>query len=59
MVYGPYNKLNTCYFELLAEIDKRGYRVSGDARYNYVDAKWNQKNPEKWLTIIQVPVEKI
>ena len=27
------------------------------SRYNYVDGAWNQKNPEKWLTIIQVPIE--
>jgi len=29
----------------------------GTPRYNYVDGAWNQQNPKKWLTIIQVPVE--
>ena len=26
--------------------------------HSYVDGIWNQEDPEKWLTIIQVPVEK-
>ena len=56
-VYGPHNQLETSRIRLLAEIARRGYRIVDAPRYNYVDGAWNQKNPEKWLTIIQVPVE--
>ena len=57
-VYGTYEKLYEKEEELFAEIAKRGYRIAGDVRFNFVNGGWNIKNPEKWLTIIQVPVEK-
>ena len=41
----------------IADSVKRGYRIVDTPRYNYVNGAWNQRNPEKWLTIIQVPVE--
>jgi hypothetical protein len=44
--------------QLLAEITHRRYHLVGATRYNYVEGAWNQKNPQKWLTIIQVPVGK-
>ena len=56
-VYGPHSQLEASCIRLLAEIAKRGYHIVGAPRYNYVDGAWNQWNPEKWLTIIQVPVE--
>lgn len=54
--YGPYSKLRESYLELFAEIAKRGYEIAGSPRASYVDGIWNQEDPEKWLTIIQVPV---
>lgn len=56
-VYNPQRNLSVGRMALLAEIAKRGYRVAGDIRYNYLEGSWNQKNPRKWLTIIEVPVE--
>ena len=41
---------------LFAEIASMGYKISGAPRASYVDGCWNQEDPEKWLTIIQVPV---
>lgn len=57
-VHGLHSQLEASRIQLLAEIAKRGYHIVDTPRYNYVDGAWNQKNPEKWLTIIQVPVEK-
>jgi len=58
-VYGTYDKLNKAYADLFAWIEKEGYRISGDPRACYVDGIWNQEDPDKWLTIIQAPVEKL
>ena len=40
-------------------IEEHGYRIAGKPRCSYVDGIWNQENPELWLSIIQVPVEKV
>lgn len=58
-VCGPYGKLRESYIEMFAEIAKRGYEIAGDPRACYVDGIWNQEDPEKWLTIIQVPVKRM
>ena len=57
-VYGPYSKLRESYIELFAEIAKMEYEIADAPRANYVDGIWNQEDPEKWLTVIQVPVRK-
>ena len=57
-VYGPYTRLRESYIELFAEIAKMGYEIADAPRACYVDGIWNQEDPEKWLTIIQVPVKK-
>ena len=56
-VFGPYEKLRQSYIDLFAQLEKEGYKVTGNARANYIDGIWNQEDAEKWLTIIQVPVE--
>lgn len=55
---GPYEKFYQSYTELFQYIEKQGYRIAGQPRCCYVDGIWNQPDPEKWLSIIQVPVEK-
>ena len=55
-VYGPYNRLNENIREVLEWIEANGYTITYPPRYSYVDGIWNQEDPEKWLTIIQVPV---
>ena len=57
--YGPYEKLYQSYVELFKYIEQQGYKVIGAPRANYIDGIWNQEDPEKWLTMIQVPVEKV
>ena len=55
-VYGPYNLLNENIRGVLEWIEVNGYTITYPPRYSYVDGIWNQEDPEKWLTIIQVPV---
>ena len=57
--YGPYERLYQSYVELFKYIEQQGYKVIGAPRANYIDGIWNQEDPEKWLTMIQVPVEKV
>ncbi len=57
-VNGPYENLDRGFRDVFAWIEKRGYTVADSPRTVYVDGAWNQEDPRKWLTIIQVPVEK-
>ena len=41
-----------------AWLEKEGYKIVGNPRAVYIDGIWNQEDSDKWLTIIQVPVEK-
>ena len=56
--FGPYEKLYDNYVELFAYLEKEGYKIADAPRAVYIDGIWNQEDPDKWLTIIQVPVEK-
>ena len=57
--YGPYNRFYESYTELFKYVEQNGYRIVGKPRCSYIDGIWNQENPELWLSIIQVPVEKV
>ena len=57
-VFGAYDKLYQAYVDLFAWLEKEGYSIAGDPRAVYIDGIWNQEDSDKWLTIIQVPVEK-
>ena len=57
--YGPYDKFYESYVEVFKYIEEQGYKISGHPRTVYVDGIWNQEDPEKWLSIIQVPIEKV
>ena len=52
-----YLKAEACEI-IFAYLEKEGYSIVSAPRACYVDGVWNQEDPEKWLTIIQVPVEK-
>jgi len=56
--YGPYERLYQNYIDLFAWMEANGWKIIGDPRAVYVDGIWNEEDPEKWLTIIQVPAEK-
>ena len=54
---GPYERLYESFIEAFRYIDEHNYKISGQPRTCYIDGAWNQKDPEKWLTIIQIPIE--
>ena len=54
--YGPYERLYDSYLELFAYLEQQRLQCVGAPRACYVDGAWNQSDPDKWLTIIQVPV---
>lgn len=56
--FGPYENLHKTYAELFKYVEKSGLKVVGKPRCSYVDGIWNEPDPEKWLTIVQLPVEK-
>ena len=57
--YGPYEGLHEHYVELFSWMEKEGWQCTGDRRCVYVDGIWNQEDPSKWLSIIQVPAERV
>ncbi len=54
---GPYERFYESYIEAFRYIEEHGYKPVGLFRTCYVDGVWNQENPEKWLSIIQIPIE--
>ena len=57
--YGPYDRFYESYTELFKYIEEHGYKIADKPRCSYIDVVWNKANPELWLSIIQVPVEKV
>ena len=55
--YGPYDRFYESYTEAFRYLDEHGYRIADHPRTVYVDGAWNQEDPEKWLSIIQIPIE--
>ena len=55
---GPYTRFRESYAEAFRRIEEMGFRVAGHPRTVYVDGIWNEENPENWLSIIQIPIEK-
>ncbi|MBR6180465.1 MAG: MerR family transcriptional regulator [Prevotella sp.] len=54
---GPYEHFYESFVEAFRYIEEHGYKVVGQHRTCYVDGVWNQEDPEKWLSIIQIPIE--
>ena len=53
---GPYERFYESYIEAFRYIEEHGYKPVGQFRTCYVDGVWNQEDPEKWLSIIQIPI---
>ena len=54
---GPYERFYESYSEAFRYMEEQGYKIAGHPRTCYVDGAWNQEDPEKWLSIIQIPIE--
>ncbi|MBP5687856.1 MAG: MerR family transcriptional regulator [Muribaculaceae bacterium] len=54
---GPYERFYESYIEAFRYIEEHGYKPIGQHRTCYIYGAWNQEDPEKWLSIIQIPIE--
>jgi effector-binding domain-containing protein len=54
---GPYERFYESYTEAFCYLEEQGYKIAAHPRTCYVDGAWNQEDPEKWLSIIQIPIE--
>lgn len=54
---GPYERFYESYTEAFKYMEEQGYKIAGHPRTCYIDGAWNQDDPEKWLSIVQIPIE--
>ena len=54
---GPYERFHESFTEAFAYMEEQGYKIAGHLRTSYIDGAWNQEDPEKWVSVIQVPIE--
>ena len=54
---GPYERFYESFTEAYRYIKEQSFKVIGQPRTCYIDGAWNQEDPEKWLSIIQIPIE--
>ncbi len=55
---GSYENLPYSFSKIINYIEENGYEIIGSIRESYIDGAWNQDSEEKWLTEIQIPVQK-
>ncbi|MBR0525510.1 MAG: MerR family transcriptional regulator [Prevotella sp.] len=53
---GPYERFYESFTEAFRYIDEHGLKSVGQHRTCYIDGAWNQEDPEKWLSVIQIPI---
>lgn len=53
---GRYDKFYESFVEAFQYMEQHGYKQAGHPRTSYVDGAWNQEDPDKWLSVIQIPV---
>lgn len=53
---GPYERFSESFTKAVRYMEENGYMFSGNPRFCYVDGPWNQEDPEKWVSIIQIPI---
>ena len=54
---GPYERFYESFTEAVRYMEEHGLRIAGQPRFSYVDGIWNQEDPEKWVSFIQIPIE--
>ena len=55
--YGPYDRFYESFTQAFAYMEDQGFKIADHPRTCYIDGIWNQEDPEKWLSIIQIPLE--
>lgn len=59
MVYGPFENINGAYIDFARWLDNHSqFKMSGLSRQICHKDPWNENDPEKYLTELQVPVER-
>lgn len=53
---GPYERFYDTFAEAFRYMEEHGLQLGGQPRTCYVDGVWNQEDPEKWLSILQIPL---
>jgi DNA-binding transcriptional MerR regulator len=53
---GSYDSFSDSYAEVMQFIADNGYQQAGEYRIQFEDSIQNQSNPQKYVTILQVPV---
>lgn len=53
---GPYERFYETFAEAFSYMESQGYRKAGAPRTCYIDGAWNQEDPEKWVSLIQIPI---
>ena len=60
MVFGPYEKIASAFLGFIEWISEQPeYRMAGKNRQICHRGPWNEKDPSKYLTEIQIPLKKI
>lgn len=54
---GPYERFYESFTEAVRYMEEHGLQMVGQPRFSYVDGIWNQEDPEKWVSFIQIPLE--
>ena len=54
---GPYERFYESFCEAFRYMDQHGLKIAGKPRTSYIDGIWNQADPEKWVSLIQIPIE--
>jgi len=56
---GPYEELRHAYSALLGWIEANGYRIAGPDREVYLVGPERGRDPARYVTELQVPVERV
>jgi DNA-binding transcriptional MerR regulator/effector-binding domain-containing protein len=60
MVYGPFENIKGAYIAFANWLHEHNqYKMTGPCRQIVHRGPWNEENPDKYLTEIQIPLEKI
>lgn len=60
MVYGPFENIASAYLAFANWLQAHSqYKMTGQSRQIVHCGPWNEENPDKYLTEIQIPLEKI
>ena len=54
---GPYDRFYESFTRATAYLESQGLRIAGDPRVSYIDGSCDTEDTEKWVSVIQIPVE--